>query len=306
MRMLNDSFTANLEYYKVFYYVAKCGNITAAANELFLTQPSITKAIKNLEQQLGCTLFVRTKRGVLLTPEGKTLWRKIEPACRLIISAEKELEDIKSVNGGKLSIASTEMSFKTYVLPALESFLKDHPDIKIKFVNALNEQIIDMLKKGMVDLAILHEPFELDEEMDTIKIDTIEEYMVAGPRYAYLSEETRDISELKDFSFISMPEGSSTKNYLKDYFFRHNMNFEPDIELTTIELAVQAVESNFGIGILPEKVIREKIQTGKLFEVKLADKLPERRAYLITNRKLSPSITARAFIKEYLEREEML
>ena len=298
--MTIDQFAVNFEYYKVFYHVAKSGNFTVAAKQLFLTQPSITKTIQKLEEQLGCQLFARTKRGVTLTPEGRMLWQKIEPACQLISSAENELETIKSMKGGILSIASTEMSFKTYVLPALEMFLKEYPNIKIKFVNALNEKILSMLKNGSIDLAILHAPFDIDDTMEIYPIDSIKECMVVGPRYAFLADQTRHITELKDYSFVSMPEGSSTKNYLKNYFNKHDLSFEPDIELTTIELAVHAVESNFGIGILPERVIREKIKTGKLFEVKLQDELPERKAYLITNSHLPLSITAKTFKRQYI------
>ena len=64
----------NLDLYKVFYHVAKNKNITKAANELNITQPGISKAIKNLEEQLGCSLFIRTKTGVILTEEGKVFY----------------------------------------------------------------------------------------------------------------------------------------------------------------------------------------------------------------------------------------
>ena len=68
----------NLDLYKVFYHVAKNKNITKAANELNITQPGISKAIKNLEEQLGCSLFIRTKSGVILTDEGKIISNKIK------------------------------------------------------------------------------------------------------------------------------------------------------------------------------------------------------------------------------------
>lgn len=96
----------NFEYYKIFYYVATYKNITRAAEHLCVTRPSVTKAIQNLENQLNCVLFERTKRGVKLTPSGQALYRKIEPACMELFLAEKELEQRKILEQGKLRICT--------------------------------------------------------------------------------------------------------------------------------------------------------------------------------------------------------
>ena len=84
----------NLDLYKVFYHVAKNKNITKAANELNITQPGISKAIKNLEEQLGCSLFIRTKSGVILTDEGKVFYDQIKQAIEIIDNAEDKLNNI--------------------------------------------------------------------------------------------------------------------------------------------------------------------------------------------------------------------
>lgn len=298
--MIEKGFSANLEYYKVFYYAAKYGSLTAAAQQLFLTQPSVTKSIQRLEEQLSCTLFVRTKRGVLLTPEGKALWARVEPACHLLLSAEQELDALRLLEGGSLSIASTEMSFKAYVLPALEQFTADHPNVKIKFHNALTDTTLEMLRTGIIDLAILHTPFEMDENMALRTIDVIQECFVAGPRYAYLSQQKNHLADLKDCPFVSMPEGSSTKMYVSALFQKYGLEFEPDIEVTTIELAIQAVERNFGIGTFPRTVVNDHVAQGLLFRVPLVEEPLERGAFAITNKRMPLSITAQTFLDQYL------
>ena len=73
--------SVNFEYYKIFYYVAKYKSITQAASLLYSSQPSISRMIKILEQELGCTLFIRTRKGVALTPEGEELFDHVAPAC---------------------------------------------------------------------------------------------------------------------------------------------------------------------------------------------------------------------------------
>ena len=79
----------NFEYYKVFYYVCKCGSLTAAANVLMTSQPAVTRTIHNLENAIGCRLFIRSKNGVELTPEGRTFYKYISAACAQIFKGEK-------------------------------------------------------------------------------------------------------------------------------------------------------------------------------------------------------------------------
>jgi len=295
-------FNVNLESYKVFFYAASLGNITLAAEKLYLTQPSVTKAIQRLEERLDCQLFTRTKRGVILTAEGKALWAKIEPACRLILAAERELNAIKSLDGGTLSVASSDMGFGTYVMPALKKFRQDHPNIKVRFRSALTDDMVKMLQSGAVDLVILFSPYEPDEAMETYIIDVLEEYLVAGPKYAHLADRENTLIDLKDYPFISLPEGSAGKEYVTRCFQKYGLTFEPDIEVPTVDLVIQAIMNNFGIGILPRSVVEDHIKRGALFHLPLSESLPERPIFAITNRMLPISVAAQTFIKEYLQK----
>lgn len=297
---MKKEFYTNLEYYKVFYYVAKLGSLTAAAEQLYLTQPNVTKTIQRLEEQLGCTLFARTRRGVSLTNEGRILWSRVEPACRLFLTAEQELEAMRLLEGGILRIASTEMGFRTYVLPALQRFTVDHPNVKIKFYSALTGRILEMLSAGAIDLAILHTPFENDGTMEMHPIDVCAECLAVGPRYAFLVEKVNQLEELQEYPFVSMPEGSATKTYLSGLFQKQGLSFEADIEVTTTELAVQAVENNFGIGILPWQIIRGKVQRGALYSISLSEELPVRDVFALTSRVNPVSVTVKAFLNEYM------
>ena len=298
--MAKNTFTANFEYYKVFYYAARFGSFTTAAERLFLTQPSVTKAIHRLEQQLGCSLFMRTKRGVALTPEGTSLWRHVEPACRMLLAGESELESMRELDIGEVRVASTEMSLKTYVLPALTRFTQDYPHVKIRFHNALTPKILEMLTNQEVDIAILHTPFHLGEGLAARELDHMRECFVAGRRFSELGERENELSDLLGYPFISMPEGSSTKEYTSGFFRAHGHDFEPDIEVTTIELAIQAVVSDLGIGVLPLRIVSDRIERGELVRVRLREEPPERGAYIITNQRAPMSAAAGTFLESYL------
>jgi len=298
--MSDLDFSANLEYYRIFCCVGRCRSITAAAEKLCLTQPSVTKSIQRLEEQLGCQLFARTKRGVSFTAAGKLLFERVEPACELIMSAERELESVKSLESGSLSIAATEMGLALYVLPALKNFLADHPNIKVKFRNALTDKTVQMLKSGEVDIAILYSPFEADSSLSARTIDVFHECLIAGSRYSFLSSRENTLEELAEYPFISMPEGSSGKEYMRLCFEKHGLDFTPDIEVTTMELVIQAAASNLGIGTLPHRLMEQRVGGGTLFPVPLREDLPDRKVYAVTNRAFSPGMAARIFLEKYL------
>lgn len=302
--MKGPEFSTNFEYYKVFYYVAKYRNITTAAQKLFLTQPSVTKAIQRLEEQLDSQLFIRTKRGVILTGEGEALWQKLEPACQLILSAEHELDAMKSLDRGTLSIASTEMGFRTYVLPALKDFLRKYPNIKVRFINALNADVIPMLRDGRVDLAVLHSPLAEELDLHLQVLDSLQEAFVTGPRYSNLADGVHTLEELSEYPFISMPQGSSGKEYMDRFFRDSGLLFEPEITLTTLGLVVQAVESSLGISILPERMVRQKIEQGTLHQIRLVQEPPVRSTYVVTSKTVPLGLAAKAFVSGYLLLEE--
>ena len=290
----------NLEYYRAFYCVAKLGSITAAARKLCLTQPTVTSAIHRLEGQLGVSLFLREKRGVRLTHEGQILWSRVEPAMELLLSGERELEEARTLEGGSLRIVSTEMGFRTYIIPTLQRFTRDHPNVKIRCRNALTENVLDMVRRGETDIAVLHEPFPATDDLELRYLHRIEEYFVAGPRYRFLSEKTQDLSDLMDYPMISVPPGASTNQYISSLFARHGLNYIPDIEVTTVDLVIQAVEHNLGIGTLPASEVAERVHEGKMFRIPVSEPPLERSAYLITSRSLPLSTAAQVYISEYL------
>ena len=128
------------DYYRIFYYVAKYGSFTQAANMLLNNQPNITRAMKTLESELGCTLFVRTNKGVTLTPEGETLYAHISLAFEHIQTGEEEISANKGLQKGIVSIGATEISLRCFLLPILNDYRKKYPGIRIKISNLSTPQ----------------------------------------------------------------------------------------------------------------------------------------------------------------------
>lgn len=298
--MQERSFLTNLEYYKIFYYVAKCGSMTTAAEQLCLTQPTVSSTIKKLEEQLGTELFVRNKKGVSLNAEGRILWSRVEPACNYLLAGEEELEETHSLRRGTLSIASTEMSYKNYLLPLLSRFAGDYPDVTIKVKSSLTENVLEMLGTGAVDLAILISPFETDSQMEIKKIDEINESFVCGERFRYLTEKERSISELEDCPLVSVLKGSNTRAYTEEFFEHHGLPYTPDIEVTTIEQIIQSVVNNLGIAVLPWAQARHYPDSDKMFVIPVKERFLPRDVYVVFCKSFPPAAAAQTFLNDYL------
>ena len=106
----------NLELYKIFLSVAKNKSITKASNELMISQPGVSKSIKNLENQLNCSLFIRTKSGVCLTNEGNLLYSKLGDAFELINNAENSLMEMRNLEYGYLNIGISSTLTRYFLL----------------------------------------------------------------------------------------------------------------------------------------------------------------------------------------------
>ena len=144
--------------YRIFYYVAKYRSFTQAAAMLLCNQPNVTRTIKNLESDLGCALFIRSNRGVRLTPEGERLYEHVRIAAEHIEAGEREIALDRSLSQGMVSIGASEVALRCLLLPVLKRFRSDHPGVRIRVSNHSTPQALDALKHGLVDFAVVTTP----------------------------------------------------------------------------------------------------------------------------------------------------
>ena len=148
------------EYYKIFYYVAKYQNFTRAARVLGNNQPNITHAMNRLESQLNCVLFIRSNRGVTLTPEGELLYSRIASAAVQIQDAEEELSATATLEHGAISISTTETALNIYLSEKLRAFHTEYPGIRLRISNHSTPQAVQAVRNGEVDFAIVTTPLQ--------------------------------------------------------------------------------------------------------------------------------------------------
>ena len=160
----------NFENYKTFYFVAKYGNITAAAEALYSEQPNVTRTIKNLERDLGCVLFTRSNKGVTLTPEGEKLFRRVSIAYEQITAAEEELALYNGLDEGIIRIGVSETALHEVLLAALAKYHALYPKIKFSLVNMTNLQALSAVKNQAVDFALIATPFPNDKLLKIVHV----------------------------------------------------------------------------------------------------------------------------------------
>ena len=198
-----------LELYRVFQEVAKMGNISAAAQNLYISQSAVSQSIKQLEEQLQVRLFSRSTRGVMLTSEGRTLLEYVTRALGLIQNGEEKLAQSRQLLTGELIIGASDTVTKTYLVSRLEAFHKAYPDIRIRILNGTSRMVLDYLRGGQVDIAFASE--EQDAEVYCVRhcVDT-HTIFVAAPDYDCDFDHPYTVQEIAEFPLILLERKASS------------------------------------------------------------------------------------------------
>lgn len=172
----------NLEYYRVFYQAAKLGSITMAAEQLCISQPAVSQAVKQLETALGSRLFVRTSKGVHLTQEGQLLYGYVERGLTMIVDGEQTLRRMQDLDTGEVRIGASDMTLQFYLLPYLEKFHEQYPGIKVSVSNAPTPETMRSLHDGKIDFGVVTTPASPSGDVRLIPVRSIRNVFVAGER----------------------------------------------------------------------------------------------------------------------------
>lgn len=279
------------DYYRVFYYVAKCKSFTGAAGALFSNQPNITRVIKKLEEELGCTLFVRQRHGVTLTPEGEKLYEHISAAFEHIMSGEQEIARDKSLQSGIVTIAASEIALHCVLLPALKKFRNAYPGIRIRILNHSTPQALDVLKKGLADFAVVTEPFELPAGLSADALRSIQEVPVCSSAFSLSTGTVLTGGQLQQYPLIGLGEKTGSYTFYWEYFQKMGLAFHPEVEAATADQILPMVKADLGIGFVPADFL-EKETLDKLVILNIMPPIPARNICIVGRKNTPLSIAA--------------
>ncbi len=281
----------NYDHYRIFYYVARYGSFTKAAEILFSNQPNLTRTIKNLETSLGCTLFERSNKGVKLTSDGEKLYEHISIAFKHIEAGEVEISQKNSLQKGVLSIGASEIALRCFLLPILNEYRKNYPGIQIKISNVSTPQAVTMLKSGLVDLAFVTTPMESDSELIKKNLKSLNEVAICGEAFSSLVNPKKPLTlrKLTKYPIVSLGPKTSTYDFYFKLFLDEGCTFSSDIEAATADQIIPLVKHNLGIGFVPEDFLKDKIDDSGILRIPTEREIPKRYITLIKRKGLSLS-----------------
>ena len=282
------------DYYRIFYFVAKYQSFTKAASILLSNEPNISRSIRNLEHEFGVSLFIRSNRGVTLTPEGQKLYTRVAAAHHQLSSAEAELADAKSLTSGTITLGVSEAALQILLLPKLREFHHKFPEI---ISSVTTPQAVSSLKSGLVDLAIVTSPTGVTRPLKEIPLRPIREVLIGGPRFASLSGTPKTLNELADYPFILLNSQTNAHDFYLHFFSEHGISIKPDIEVVTTDQILPMIKYDLGIGFLPEQFAMDALMKKEVFQILMSTPLPPRSICLVKNPSQPASIAAREFEK---------
>lgn len=288
------------DYYRIFYYVAKYHSFTRAAKILINSQPNITRAMNNLEQELGCRLFLRSNRGVTLTPEGEKLFAHVQIAMEQLQAGEAAVTAVRGLHSGHLSIGVSEIALHGLLLPVLRDFHLDYPGIHIQVFNHSTPQAVEAVKKGTVDFSVVTSPVSVSKPVRELPLIHFQDILIAGPHFSHLAGHTLSLKDLSQFPLICLGRDTTTFLFYDQLFSQHGLLLEPDIEAATTDQILPMVKFDLGLGFLPQFFAREAVEKGEVFPIPLQETIPSRHICLIRDQSRPLSTAAQQLEKRLM------
>lgn len=286
----------NYESYKIFYYVAKYQSISKAAENLLISQPAVSYQIKTLEDALGITLFVRTKKGVTLTDEGKVLFHYVEKGVESFINGEHALTNLKNLDYGNIRIGASTTVSKHVLMPYLEKFHKLYPNIDINITNNLTENLLTDLRNGNLDMLLLNLPMKEYSDLKIEKVLDVQDIFVANKDLFLSINKKLNLNELNNYPLLFQKKPSNTREYLDNYLKDNNVVLIPKMEIVSYNLIMDFIKSGFGIGYATKEFITNKLKNKELFELDVVPKVPKRFIGIVTLKKTIPNFSVNKLV----------
>ena len=286
----------NFELYKIFYYCSENQSFSKAAQKLFISQSAVSQSIKQLETQLGVTLFHRKPRAIQLTTEGEMLLSYISQAFNYIKTAEAKIQEMEGLKAGEIRIGVSDSICKYFVMPFIKKFGSKYPQISIKVINRTTPQLLEVLKNGIVDIIISTLPVN-SEIFSSVPFVTVEDIFVASEKYSELKGKKLTIKELNSYPLVMLPPDSSTRKAINAFFEKHGLSCTPEIELESLDLLVEFALIGTGIAYVLKESVNERIKNGQLFQIDICEKPSQREIGIVTMKNVILSKAVKTFIE---------
>jgi DNA-binding transcriptional LysR family regulator len=290
------------ELYKVFYTVGRCGNISAAAGVLFVSQPAVSKSIRKLEDLTGCTLFIRGSRGVSLTTEGQILFDYVQQAFGHLQNGERVLKKIRNKQEGLVQIGISNTLCRYYFIPHLEAFHQRYPGIRITIVNRTSAETLKLMTQGQIDFGIISIPHDRSGFIYH-EVLTIKDIFVAGKNFPCFTGPI-PLSALSGYPLMMLEKDNVTRMYIDAWLADNHVVLQPEIEIGSMDFLIDFARIGLGIALVIRNFVEEELASGLLVQVPVQPAIPARKIGIVVPKNLPRSIAAETFIEFLLEKTQ--
>ena len=302
----------NLDWNEIFHTVAETKSFTKASDILGQDKSTISRNIDLLEQQLNTKLFYRTNKGVTLTTDGRKYFDFIDKGLSYFKAGEKLVKANNDIDTGELTIGALSHISHFYLIDKIEKIKNDHPGLKIKILTGSSgKNLIELLENHKIDFALDSTTMDItNKDIQKEQLKVIDNYENSKETSfliidnIFISKVPLEIKKLKELETIKLILGINTTNTsqeLMKLMEEHNVDIEPDLEIDITELKVDATKKGLGIAYVMRDAVKNEIENGELYEVKLPIELPSSSINLLYLKDQLTSVDKK-FIKNYLKK----
>ncbi len=266
----------NTDYnlYKIFLYLYEQKSISKTANLLYVSQPAISYSLKELENQLGYTLFYRNSKGIEPTMEAKELYSYVSTAFNIMKSGEEHIKNLTSLNIGCIKIGVPSHIGVYYLSRFIANFQNVYPGIKFEIISRLTPDLVDMLETRKIDLIVDTLPITTTKKkVKKVSLAHLQNCFVYN-KDSFPKGAIKCPDDLKKYPLVLPSTTSSIRLKLDEFMEARNIKLYPIFESWTSEIALEMVRRGIGIGYFMKNIIDAQSDKDKFEVVTLEDDLP--------------------------------
>lgn len=288
----------NLNLYRIFCEVAKQKNITKASEVLFVSQPAVSSAIKELENELGGQLFIRQNKGVVLTSYGQDIYQKVTPSIKNLEEIEHYFDDVKALQNGFLRIGTNTSNTNQIISAYLTKFASIYPNVKIKMTRDSQENLIKQLSEQEIDIIYIDN--EEIGDFNVVESYNIE-YQLIGNIDFYNKYKDNPINHMNfPVEDIILPnEVNTSRKLIENYLKKQNISIKPKYEVDNYTILYELVKNGLGVAFVNAEYYKDKINN-EVFLINSDIKFIARKINAVYNKK-SKNPTLEQFIDIMLD-----
>lgn len=268
----------SLSGYRIFYEVANCGNISRAASRLYISQPAISKSIQKLEDSLDVRLFIRSSKGVVLTPEGKLLYDAVKDAFTSLDTGIEKIHQMSALGIGSLHIGVSSTLCRHVLLPYLKQYIKENPHVQISIITTSTNQTLQLLEERKVDIGLVGEP-EHTDDITFEPLDEIKDCFVTTQAYLGNLKARGIPSEdiFRSSTLMMLDKNNMSRQYIDDYLAKNHIRTKEAIDVSDMDLLIEFARIGVGIACVIRNFVEEDLSNGTLVELPLTEPIPPRK-----------------------------